>query len=121
MLPDVATAIYDNLRTTIIGSVFVPAKKSTSGIVVRSRDLSTDNLETLDDFTANVVRALRNTHHGYLTRNDNSARRPSRYLALVNGNLPEAFARLGCLLALAAAVDPETMFGWRFMPVDAFD
>jgi len=120
ILLDIAADIYDNLRATIIGSVFVPAKKNASGILVRNKDLSKENLESFDDFTANVTRALRNTHHGYLTNNDPSLR-PSRYLALVNGSLPEAFARLGSLLALAATVDPETMFGWKFMPVGAFE
>jgi hypothetical protein len=117
---DVAAAIYENLRDTIVGSVFVPTKKTSSGILVRNKALSSENVESGEDFSANVIRALRNTHHGYLTKNDNSLR-PSRYLALINGTLPEAFARLGPLLSLAATVAPETMFGWKFMPTGSFE
>jgi hypothetical protein len=118
---EIADAIYTSLRDTIIGSVFVPAKKTSSGILVRNKDLSSENMESTDDFTANVIRALRDTHHGYLTRNDSRSLRPSRYLALVNGTLPEAFARLGPLLALAAVVAPEEIIGWKFMPTGTFD
>lgn len=120
LLPDVATAIYDSLRDAIVGSVFVSAKKTSTGILVRNRQLSSENAESPEDFTANVIRSLRNTHHGYLTKNDSSLR-PSRYLALVNGTLPEAFARLGPLLALGAVIAPETIFGWKFMPIGSFD
>jgi hypothetical protein len=120
LLPDVIDAIYDSLRKGIIGSVFVPAKKTGAGILVRNRTLSSEAAESADDFTANVVRSLRNTHHGYLSKNDSSLR-PSRYLALVNGTLPESFARLGPLIALGAVIAPDTMFGWQFMPVGTFD
>jgi hypothetical protein len=119
LFSDIAASIYEGLRDTVTGSVFVPTKKTTSGILVRDRTLSSENVESNEDFSANVVRSLRNTHHGYLTKNDRSLR-PSRYLALVDGTLREGFARLGPLLALAAAVAPETMFGWKFMPTGSF-
>jgi hypothetical protein len=109
---DVVDTIYDQLRDSIIDSVFVPSKKTPSGVLVRAKDLLSENVESIDEFTANVIRSLRNTHHGYLTTNDRSLR-PSRYLALVTGNLPEVFARFGCLLALAAVVAPATVFGWK--------
>jgi hypothetical protein len=121
VVADIVDAIYINLRDTIVASVFVPTKKTSSGILVCNKDLSSENMESTDDFTANVIRALRNTHHGYLTRNDRHSLRPSRYLALVNGTLPEAFARLGPLLALAAVVASEEIFGWKFMPTGTSD
>jgi len=112
--------IYDNIQETIVNSVYVNKKKTSSGILVLDNRLSAEQVESHPEFTANVIRALRNTNHGYLSKNDRGLR-PSRYLALVDGNVPEAFARLGTLLALAAVVDPQTMFGWRFLPTGTMD
>jgi hypothetical protein len=120
VVANVTDSIYAHLRDTIYNSVFVPTKRTGSGILVRDRTLSSESAESADDFATNVIRALRNTHHGYLSRNDRRLR-PSRYLALVNGSLPEAFARLGTVLALAATVAPQETFGWNFLPERAFD
>jgi hypothetical protein len=119
-LTNIAAAVYKSTRDAIVDSVFAPAKKTPTGILVRNRALSSEAEETNDDFTANAIRSLRNTHHGYLTRNDTQLR-PSRYLALINGTLPESFARLGTLLALAAAVAPDSVIGWHWLSTSSFD
>jgi len=120
ILVEVSNAFYESLRSEVIKSVFVTSKRTDSAIFVRDKKNSKEIPESYDDFTANVVRALRNTHHGYLTKNDKQLR-PSRYLALVDGTIPEAFSRLGLLLSLATAIDPETLIGWKFKPLAAFD
>ncbi len=110
-LTDATSLAYDHLRSGIVGSIFVPSKITTSGdILVRNRSLAAEVAEGKDEFTANVVRALRNTHHGYMTEKDRSAR-PSRYLALVTGDLPDTFSFLGGIFGLSILVDPASLIG----------
>ncbi len=85
ILLDGAASVYGSLRAAVLDSVFVPAKRTSTGdVLVRDKTLTTERNENADEFTANVVRALRNTHHGYMTLQD-TRNRPSRYLALVTG------------------------------------
>jgi hypothetical protein len=117
----VIDSLYAHLESTVIDSMYVKAKIATSGgILVKNRDGTAENEETRPDFTANVIRALRNAHHGYFTELDRS-RRPSRYLALVTGDLPETLSYLGVLFAIGLLADPEALIGWRTIPVGAFD
>jgi hypothetical protein len=113
--------LYVHLESTVIASMYVKGKIAASGgILVKNRDNTAEIEESQPDFTANVVRALRNAHHGYFTELDRS-RRPSRYLALVTGDLPETLSYLGVLFAIGLLADPEALIGWRTMPVGAFD
>lgn len=121
-LVDAAEAVYTHVHETIVNSVFVDSKRTPAGnVLVRDKKLSTEKEETPAEFVANVVRCLRNTHHGYLTKRDTKSLRPSRYLALVSGNLPNTFQYLGTLFALAFVADPKTMIGWECLPVGAFE
>src|SRR5207249_4885039 len=116
----VAEGLYRHLKDTVIGSVYVPTKLTpTGGVLVKNRNGTAEIEETAEEFTANVIRVLRNTHHGYFTALDKNSRRPSRYLALVSGETPETLSYLGVLFALAMLADPEAMIGWRPMPVGA--
>ncbi len=106
-----AASVYDDLRTTILDSVFVAAKRTSSGgVLVRDKTLSVEREEDKDTFTANVVRALRNTHHGYMTSGDKQSR-PSRYLALVTGALPDTMTYIGVLSGLALLGNSTEMIG----------
>jgi hypothetical protein len=117
-----ASAVYAHLQSAIVESVFVSNKKSAAGdILVRDRALANEVPEAPADFVANIIRCLRNTHHGYLTKRDSRGLRPSRYLALISGNLPNTFQYLGTLFAIALLADPQVAAGWSFMPVSSFD
>ncbi|MBK3804040.1 hypothetical protein GAY33_33720 [Azospirillum brasilense] len=117
VLMDATDAVYDHLKSTIMGSIFVPAKiKANGNVTVRNKSGTGEAEVTPDDFTANVIRSLRNTHHGYLTKND-TQQRPSRYLALVTGNVPDTMPYLGLLFSVALLADSEALFGWRALPV----
>jgi hypothetical protein len=70
-------------------------------------------------FVAETMRAYRNAHHGYFTASD-PANRPSRYLFLVNGNLPVEMSALPPLWWLAYIADPMFV-GWNHLPIGAFD
>ncbi|HVC61872.1 MAG TPA: hypothetical protein VND19_16100 [Acetobacteraceae bacterium] len=120
ILLDGVTSVYASLRATVLDSVFVTAKRtSTGGILVRDKTLTTERNENGDEFTANVVRALRNTHHGYMTLQD-TQNRPSRYLALVTGNLPDTIAYIGVLSGLALLGDSHEMVGKPKYPIAAY-
>ena len=77
------TSLYAELETTIRRSVWVPSKASAQGVLVKNAALQAETLKSWPDFTAEVMRALRNAHHGYLTSEDAKQARPSRYLSLV--------------------------------------
>lgn len=119
IVPAVRVA-YDRLVAGITASVVVRSKISDSGIRVRNRTLDHEVIEPFETFVANVVRALRNAHHGYLTAND-SANRPARYLSLVSGHLPEDVSLLAAFWVWAAATSPEAMFDRDWMKVGGFE
>jgi hypothetical protein len=109
-LSPVITQIYANLKSTILDSVWVPGKVTGGNVYVRNRVLGSENLETEDEFTGNVIRALRNTHHGYLTRGDPNFR-PSRYLSLIDGNTRDDLPTIALAWLLAFLESPETIIG----------
>lgn len=121
LLIDGADAVYAGLRSTVEQSIIVPDKKTLTGVMVRNRQLNAENPESFDDFTANVVRALRNTHHGYLTRRDTTGARPSRYLGLVTGALPDSFTYIGVLAGLAYLADPRGLVGRLAYPLEHYE
>jgi len=102
--------IYQRLRQTILDSVWVISKRTSSGILVKDNQLVSENIENPDEFTGNVLRTLRNTHHGYLTRGDQSFR-PSRYLSLIDGNTSDDFPTLSLAWLLALLESPEALIG----------
>jgi hypothetical protein len=112
----VVDELYQELMLTIYESVWVKSKKIGSGVMVKSKDLASEKEEAICDFTSNVIRALRNAHHGYLTCKDPS-NRPSRYLSLVDGNTPDSLSYLGFIFVLGMLADPKEMLGWEWMPV----
>ena len=109
---------YLDLKTSVINSVWIKGKVTPSGILVRNQKLTAENEEPAGVFTANVVRALRNAHHGYFTDQDNS-KRPSRYLALVTGEIPDSLVVLPALWFFAYLAD-HSLLGWAPMPVGGF-
>ena len=120
-LCEVAAGIYQHLLDTVVDSIYVRSKVTGSGgILVKNRAGTSEDEETPAEFTANVIRALRNAHHGYLSVLDKS-RRPSRYLALVSGETPETLSYLGVLFALALLAGPEAIIGCQLIPVGCYD
>jgi len=126
-LSEVNNNIYTELEERISSSVWRKSKitENASGVMVRmvKKDRLTkerrltgeEKEESWPEFTANVIRALRNTHHGYLTSTDRTFR-PSRYLALVNGDTPYLMCYLGILWTFSLLADPAAMIGWNWMP-----
>jgi hypothetical protein len=79
-------------------------------IIVKDKSLKKDINEDISLFTSNVIRALRNTHHGYFSRNDQS-KRPSRYLSLVDGNIPDSFSSITLFWLLCLLEDRNSFIG----------
>lgn len=109
-LAQVSDQIYDNLKRVISESVFVQSKSRPDGILVRDSSLRAEHLTSEDEFCVNVLRALRNTQHGYFTRGDR-AFRPSRFLSLVDGNTPDDLPTLALCWTLALLASPRELIG----------
>ncbi len=109
-LADASDEIYDNLKRTLVHSVFIPSKRQSNGISVRTSSLDSERITSEDEFCGQVVRALRNTQHGYFTRGDRSSR-PSRFLSLIDGNTPDDFPTLALAWTLALLASPKDLVG----------
>jgi len=110
-LVSASSELYDDLRNVVLDSVWVPGKRQAGTVLVKNRKLTAEIAEDEDLFVANVVRALRNGHHGYFTAGD-PQNRPSRYLFMVNGNTPDSLSALPALWLLAYLADPS-FAGWQ--------
>ncbi len=120
LLLDAVDKAYNDLLATVKASVWLKSKASATGVKVKSKDLAKEREESWDEFTANLMRVLRNTHHGYLTAGDRAAR-PSRYLALVTGDTPDSLSHLGVLWAIAMLAEPKEIIGWDWKPTGVWD
>jgi hypothetical protein len=116
---EVADKVYQQLGQTVMNSVWNRGKVRPDGILVRDRELSREDVMPGPDFVAEVMRCYRNAHHGYFSADPSSQNRPSRFLYLVDGNLPVEMSALPVLWWLAYLADPG-MVGWRQLPVGAF-
>jgi hypothetical protein len=117
---DLTAKVYAKVEETVLASVWRQGKLTPGGVLVRDRDLSNETTMPVPQFVAEVMRAYRNAHHGYFTSGDAKQNRPSRFLFLVNGNLPVEMSALPVLWWLAYLADPG-MVGWKHLPVGAFD
>lgn len=120
-LDEISSKVYLELQTVVKDSVWIASKVETDGVMVKDRTLQSENKESWPDFVSNVMRVFRNTHHGYLTTADEKSKRPSRYLAMVNGNTPDSLSYLGVLWALCLLANPKEMIGWEWIPTGFYD
>ncbi len=112
--------LYKDLLDTIIDSVWFTSKRKANQIWVRTASGSgIDAPESYDEFCGNLMRALRNSHHGYFTSGDKS-KRPSRYLFLSDGNTPDSLSYIPVLWWLSYLVNQD-MVGWKPMALSSFD
>lgn len=102
--------LYNNLNETIKNSVWLDYRINGNDIIVKDKSLTNDINEDISLFTSNVIRVLRNTHHGYFSRNDQN-KRPSRYLSLVDGNIPDSFSSLTLFWLLCLLEDRNSFIG----------
>lgn len=106
-------ALHEELSKKLRDSIPFESIVKEDGESVKFRDPYSDHGEFVEqsweEFVGRMMRALRNTHHGYLMANPNSR----RYLGLTTGNIPDSITHFGVLLALAAAVDPEGLLGFE--------
>ena len=120
-LQQIAKESYLELLEITKKSVWVKTKITPNGVMVKNSSLLGEQEQRWPEFTANLMRAFRNTHHGYLTRSNKSHNSPSRYLTLVNGDIPDSISILGALWAIALIAAPQKMIGWQPMPISYFD
>jgi len=119
-LSDLGDRLYRKIEDTVIDSVWYKPKVTLRGILVRKKDGSNEELIARPDFVAELMRCYRNAQHGYFSAADQPHNRPSRFLFLVDGNLPAEITALPPLWWLAYLADPG-MVGWKPLPIKAFD
>jgi len=115
---EMAKTTYQKIEDTVKKSIWRKGKVTPSGILVRSKDLTHELSVTLPDFVASTMRAYRNAHHGYFTAGD-PVNRPSRFLFMVDGNLPVEMSALPVLWWLAYLNDPA-FIGWNYLDIGAY-
>lgn len=118
-LPALADQLYQKIQQTVIESVWLRTKVTASHVQVRDKAMAAESPEPHADFVAELMRCYRNGHHGYFTAADKQ-NRPSRFLYLVDGNLPVELSALPALWWLAYLAD-SGMVGWQPLPIHGFD
>ncbi|HUU41303.1 MAG TPA: hypothetical protein VMW42_10195, partial [Desulfatiglandales bacterium] len=56
--------IYSSFHNTLINSMWYSPKKSSGGITVKDASLSKETILSENEFVGEIIRVLRNTHHG---------------------------------------------------------
>ena len=106
-----AHKISNNLYCKIYNSIWVKDRLINNSVLVKDRNLLNENAEEINIFSGNLIRALRNTHHGYFTRADRTGSRPSRYFSISTGELPDDLPSLAFLWLLLLLDSQETFIG----------
>ena len=106
-----AHKISNNLYCKIYNSIWVKDRLINNSVLVKDRNLLNENAEEINIFCGNLIRALRNTHHGYFTRADRTGSRPSRYFSISTGELPDDLPSLAFLWLLLLLDSQETFIG----------
>lgn len=119
-LAGVTAEVYRKVEETVLASVWRKSKVTSAGVLVRDRNLSREDPMPLPQFVGEVMRAYRNAHHGYFSSDPTSQNRPSRFLFMVDGNLPVEMSALPVLWWLAYLSDP-CFVGWKHLELDAYD
>jgi len=117
---NLASDVYQKIEQTVLDSIWVRSKVTPNGILVRDQELSKEETMPVSNFVGEVMRAYRNAHHGYFSADRVSRNRPSRFLFLVDGNLPVEISALPVLWWLAYLANPEAMVGWKYLQVGAY-
>lgn len=121
---DKATALYDDLYTTIRSDkgvwpnylvqaggdvqVYRDYNQATHQFINRAAPMSDD------DFVAEYVRAARNTHHGYVSDADRR-RRFACFGSISTAFLPDSFTQLPLLIMLAETINPRLLSGHHWL------
>lgn len=108
-----ATAVYGGLIKSIKDSVWARRKMSDVGVDMAFSPNQT-SIEDWDLFCSALIRALRNTHHGYVPDRDQD--RVRRRLMLTTGDIGWEITYLPSLWLLAFLCDPRRFAGWPNHP-----
>lgn len=101
--------VYQDILRTVTESVWSRQKVSPAGVNLGTR--ATPQVEACADFTANVLRDLRNTHHGYMPDERYNKNTRPRFV-LTTGEWSAAMTFLPSLWLLAFLCDPIKFVGW---------
>ncbi|MBL4809888.1 MAG: hypothetical protein JKY43_07520, partial [Phycisphaerales bacterium] len=98
--------VWSAVSETIVSSVWDKNRVSDKHVDI-SYNSDKSDLETIDEYTTNFLRDLRNTHHGYSLRSNRSKRR----LLISTGAVSEGLSSLPVLWLLSVLCDPHITLG----------
>lgn len=113
--PHECDRVYDNLHKKVLGieGLWMAYRRQAAGIQTRRWDKNSNSfaenpkLYTEDEFVGQIVRAIRNTHHGYISDND-ERRRFAVFISMHTGQLADDFTAIPQLIWLAVVQNPES-------------
>lgn len=107
-----AERIYNSLYDTLLSKegLWMEHRRTATGLNIRAwdkdRKIFCEKAKSFDEFVGMTVRAVRNTHHGYISTDND--RRFATYFSLHTGKLPDIFTAIPQLIWLAVLESPET-------------
>lgn len=107
-----AARVYNSLYDTLLSKegLWMEHRRTATGVNIRAwnrgKKMFNEKTKTFDEFVGMTVRAVRNTHHGYISTDDD--RRFATYFSLHTGKLPDIFTAIPQLIWLAVLESPET-------------
>lgn len=107
--------IYDVVHQKVLGKdgLWMTYRRKPSGVQTRHWDKTSKSFQenpslySEDEFVGEIVRAIRNTHHGYISDHD-KRRRFAIFVSMHTGQLPDEFTAIPQLIWLAVIQDPES-------------
>jgi hypothetical protein len=111
---DECKRVYESVYDTVLGAdgLWMTFRRTKTGVNAREwdkkRKLFHDRATpyTEDEFVGEIVRAVRNTHHGYISQRD-ERRRFAIFVSMHSGKIPDDFTLIPQLMWLSAMQDPE--------------
>jgi len=107
-----AIEVLDELEQHICRSLVIPSRANDNGVQMPCHDSDKEEYKSWPEFIGGLMRALRNSHHGYALKPNNM-----QYFPLVTGNIPDSITHLGAILGLAAILAPRAITGWNWPAV----
>ena len=120
----IAQTIYNDLNDKTLKSIKIKSKISNSnGIIsikIKNKELTNESEISINEYTSQLIRCIRNMHHGYFSELDNQ-NRIERFVILSDGNISDLISYLPVIWLISFITQPEKFIGfktlnWRCYP-----
>jgi hypothetical protein len=117
LLMEKASTTYNEMKISFERSLTIKENEN-GNINIKEKDLKTMSEKNIEDLIPDLMRQLRNSHHGYKSDKQN---RSARFLSITDGNITQSIAWLAPLWILAMVSSPEQFFNVNFLPSQAYE